>query len=91
LLDVTLRRFGVDSTFVASSEPADYAAALRPETKAVYTEVIGNPSCEIADLAGLADVAHAHGVPLVVDATLATPYLCRPIEHGADIVVHSAT
>ena len=53
--------------------------------------MIGNPSCEVADLAGLADVAHAHGVPLVVDATLATPYLCRPIEHGADIVVHSAT
>jgi len=91
LLDVTLRRFGVDTTFVASADPADYAAALRPETKAIYTEVIGNPSCEIADLAGLADVAHTHGVPLMVDATLATPYLCRPIEHGADIVVHSAT
>jgi O-acetylhomoserine (thiol)-lyase len=91
LLDVTLRRFGVDTTFVASAEPGDYAPALRPETKAIYTEVIGNPSCEIADLAGLADVAHAHGVPLVVDATLATPYLCRPFDHGADIVVHSAT
>ncbi len=91
LLDVTLRRFGVDTTFVASADPADYAAALRPETKAIYTEVIGNPSCEIADLAALADVAHASGVPLMVDATLATPYLCRPIEHGADIVVHSAT
>jgi O-acetylhomoserine (thiol)-lyase len=91
LLDVTLRRFGVDTTFVASAEPDDYAAALRPETKAIYTEVIGNPSCEIADLAGLADVAHAHGVPLMVDATLATPYLCRPFEHGADVVVHSAT
>ena len=91
LLDVTLRRFGVDTTFVASAEPDDFAAAIRPETKAIYTEVIGNPSCEIADLAGLADVAHAHGVPLMVDATLATPYLCRPIEYGADIVVHSAT
>jgi O-acetylhomoserine (thiol)-lyase len=90
-LDVTLRRFGVDTTFVASAEPDDYAAAVRLETKAIYAEVIANPSCEIADLAGLADVAHAHGVPLVVDATLATPYLCRPIEHGADIVVHSAT
>jgi O-acetylhomoserine (thiol)-lyase len=91
LLDVTMRRFGVDTTFVASADPADYAAVLRPETKAIYTEVIGNPSCEIADLTGLAEVAHAHGVPLMVDATLATPYLCRPIEHGADIVVHSAT
>src|SRR6476660_7223010 len=91
LLDVTLRRFGVDTTFVASAEPEDFAAAIRPETKAIYTEVIGNPSCEIADLEALADVAHAHGVPLMVDATLATPYLCRPFEHGADIVVHSAT
>jgi O-acetylhomoserine (thiol)-lyase len=91
LLDVTLRRFGVDTTFVASAEPEDFAAAIRPETKAIYTEVIGNPSCEIADLEALADVAHAHGVPLMVDATLATPFLCRPIEFGADIVVHSAT
>ncbi len=91
LLDVTLRRFGVDTTFVASAEPADFAAAIRPGTKALYTEVIANPSGEIADLAGLADLAHAHGIPLVVDATLATPYLCRPIEHGADVVVHSAT
>jgi O-acetylhomoserine (thiol)-lyase len=90
-LDVTLRRFGVDTTFVPGTDPADYAAAIRPETKVVYTEVIGNPSGEIADLTGLADVAHAAGLPLVVDATLATPYLCRPIEHGADIVIHSAT
>ena len=91
LLDVTLRRFGVDTTFVASAEPAAYAKALRPHTRAVYAEVIGNPSCEVADLAGLADVAHDHGVPFVVDATLATPYLCRPMDHGADIVVHSTT
>lgn len=90
-LDVTLRRFGVQTDFVASSDPAAFQAALRPETKAVYVEMIGNPSGEIADLAGLADVAHGHGVPLVVDATLATPYLVRPIEHGADIVLHSAT
>jgi O-acetylhomoserine (thiol)-lyase len=90
-LDVTLRRFGVDTTFVPGTDPADYAAAIRPETKVVYVEVIANPSGEIADLAGLAQVAHAAGVPLVVDATLATPYLCRPLEHGADIVIHSAT
>jgi len=90
-LDVTLRRFGVETTFVPGTDPADYAAAIRPETKAVYAEVIGNPSGEIADLAGLAEVAHAAGVPLVVDSTLATPYLLRPIEHGADIVIHSAT
>ncbi|WP_250445369.1 O-acetylhomoserine aminocarboxypropyltransferase/cysteine synthase family protein [Actinotalea sp. C106] len=90
-LDVTLRRFGVETTFVPGTDPADYAAAIRPETKVVYAEVVANPSGEITDLAGLAEVAHAAGLPLVVDATLATPYLCRPIEHGADIVVHSAT
>ena len=90
-LDVTLRRFGVETTFVPSSAPEDYRAALRPETKALYVEIIGNPSGEIADLEGLAEVAHEHGVPLVVDATLATPYLIRPLEHGADIVIHSAT
>ncbi|GAB2506869.1 O-acetylhomoserine aminocarboxypropyltransferase/cysteine synthase [Microbacterium petrolearium] len=90
-LDVTLRRFGVETTFVASDDPGDFAAAIRENTKVVYTEVIGNPGGEIADLAGLADVAHAAGVPLVVDATLATPYLVRPIEHGADIVIHSVT
>ncbi|GAA3813025.1 O-acetylhomoserine aminocarboxypropyltransferase/cysteine synthase family protein [Cellulomonas soli] len=90
-LDVTLRRFGVETTFVPGTDPADYAAAIRPETKVLYTEVIANPSGEIADLAGLAQVAHEAGIPLVVDATLATPYLVRPIEHGADIVIHSVT
>lgn len=90
-LDVTLRRFGVETTFVPGTDPADYAAAVRPETKVVYAEVISNPSGEVTDIAGLAEVAHAAGVPLVIDATLSTPYLCRPIEHGADIVIHSAT
>jgi O-acetylhomoserine (thiol)-lyase len=90
-LDVTLRRFGVRTTFVAGSEPADYAAAIGPDTKAVYVEAIGNPSGEIADLEALAGIAHDAGVPLVVDATLATPWLLRPIEYGADIVLHSAT
>lgn len=90
-LDVTLRRFGVETTFVPGTDPAAYAAAIRPETKVLYTEVIANPSGEIADLAGLAQVAHEAGIPLVVDATLATPYLVRPIEHGADIVIHSVT
>ncbi|MDR1825398.1 MAG: O-acetylhomoserine aminocarboxypropyltransferase/cysteine synthase [Bifidobacteriaceae bacterium] len=90
-LDVTLRRFGVDTTFVPGTDPAAFADAIGPRTKAVYTELIGNPSGEIADVAGLAAVAHAAGVPLIVDATLATPYLCRPLEHGADIVIHSAT
>ncbi|MFV0373460.1 O-acetylhomoserine aminocarboxypropyltransferase/cysteine synthase family protein [Microbacterium sp.] len=90
-LDVTLRRFGVETTFVASDDPADYAAAIRPETKVVYVEMIGNPGGEIADIAGLAEVAHTAGIPLVVDSTLATPYLARPLEHGADIVIHSVT
>jgi O-acetylhomoserine (thiol)-lyase len=91
LFEVTLGRFGVDTTFVAHPEPDDIAAAITPHTKAIYTEVIANPSGMIADLAGLADVAHAHGLPLVVDSTTATPYLCRPFEHGADIVLHSVT
>jgi len=90
-LDVTLRRFGVNTVFVGGGDPADYAAAITDRTKLLFAEVIANPSGEIADLAGLAEVAHAAGIPLVVDSTLATPYLCRPIEHGADIVIHSAT
>jgi O-acetylhomoserine (thiol)-lyase len=90
-LDVTLRRFGVDTTFVPGSEADAFAAAITPRTKLLFTEVVSNPGGEVADIAALADVAHAAGIPLVVDATLATPYLCRPIEHGADIVIHSAT
>jgi len=90
-LDGTLRRFGVSTTFVAGDSLDDYAAAITEKTRLIYTEVIGNPGGTIADLEGLAELAHAHDLPLVVDATLATPYLCRPIEHGADIVLHSAT
>jgi O-acetylhomoserine (thiol)-lyase len=90
-LDVTLRRFGVETTFVQSDNPADFAAAIQDNTKLVFTEVVSNPSSAVADIAGLAEVAHAAGVPLVVDATTVTPFLCRPIEHGADIVIHSAT
>ncbi|WP_218220840.1 O-acetylhomoserine aminocarboxypropyltransferase/cysteine synthase family protein [Nesterenkonia sp. Act20] len=90
-LDVTLRRFGIETTFVDSLEPADYESAMQENTKVVYTEVVANPSSDIADLRGLSEVAHAHGVPLVVDSTLTTPYLIRPFEHGADIVIHSVT
>ncbi len=90
-LDVTLRRFGVDTTFVRSSDPADYAAAITDKTKLIYAETVSNPSGEIADIEGLADVAHAHHLPLIIDGTVATPYLNRPIEWGADIVIHSAT
>ncbi|WP_165064968.1 O-acetylhomoserine aminocarboxypropyltransferase/cysteine synthase family protein [Marisediminicola senii] len=90
-LDVTLRRFGVDTIFVRSADPADYAAAITDKTRFLYAETVANPSGEIADIEGLADVAHAHDLPLIIDSTIATPYLNRPIEWGADVVVHSAT
>lgn len=91
LLNVTLRRLGIDVTFVDPADLAAVAAAIRPNTKAVYAETIGNPRIDVIDLAGLAEIAHQNGVPLIVDNTFASPYLCRPFEHGADIVVHSAT
>jgi O-acetylhomoserine (thiol)-lyase len=91
LMEVTLARFGVETTFVAQPEPDAVATAITDRTKAVYVEVIANPSGMIPDFEGLAEVAHAAGVPLVVDSTMATPYLCRPLEHGADIVLHSVT
>jgi O-acetylhomoserine (thiol)-lyase len=90
-LDITLRRFGVDTTFVTDTNPDDYAAAITDKTKLIFTESITNPSGDIADLEGLAEVAHAHHLPLIVDSTVATPYLNRPIEWGADVVIHSAT
>ena len=90
-LDVTLRRFGVETTFVASHDPADYRAAITDRTRFVFAEIVANPSGEVCDVAGLAEVAHDAGLPLVIDATMATPYLCRPMEHGADIVIHSMT
>jgi O-acetylhomoserine (thiol)-lyase len=91
LLDVTLRRLGIDTTFIADDDPKAFADALQPNTRAVFAEVIANPSGTVADVEGLADVAHDHGIPLVIDGTTVTPYLCRPIEHGADIVLHSTT
>src|SRR3954468_2021310 len=90
-LDVTLRRFGIDTTFVNSADPADYAAAITDKTKLIFAEIVSNPSGQVADVEGLADVAHAANIPLIIDSTLATPYLSRPIEWGADVVVHSAT
>ncbi|HET8930418.1 MAG TPA: O-acetylhomoserine aminocarboxypropyltransferase/cysteine synthase family protein [Acidimicrobiales bacterium] len=89
--NVTFRRMGIEVDFVDPADPEAFAAAIRPNTKAVFAETIGNPGGTICDIAALADIAHAHGIPLVVDNTFATPYLCRPIEWGADIVVHSAT
>ena len=90
-LDVTLRRFGVETTFVQGSNPEDYDAAITDKTKLIFAEIVANPSGEVADLEGLADVAHAAQLPLIIDSTIATPYLNRPIEWGADVVIHSAT
>jgi O-acetylhomoserine (thiol)-lyase len=90
-LTVTVKRMGIDTSFVPVSDLAEVRAAIRPETKLVFVETIGNPSGALADIRAFADLAHEAGIPLVVDNTFATPYLCRPIEHGADIVVHSAT
>ncbi len=91
LFSTTMRRMGIETDFVPNDQPAAFEAAIRPETKLLYTEIIGNPSGAVADVEALADVAHNAGIPLVIDATFATPYLCRPIEFGADIVLHSAT
>jgi O-acetylhomoserine (thiol)-lyase len=91
LLSTTLARLGIATRFVGSPDPSRIRAAITCKTRAVFVEAVGNPSGEVADLPALADVAHQRGVPLAVDATTATPVLCRPIEHGADIVIHSAT
>jgi len=88
---VTLKRMGIECTLVPGDDLAAFAAAIRPETKLLFAETIGNPLGNVADLSGLSRVAHAAGIPLVVDNTFATPALCRPIEWGADIVTHSAT
>ena len=91
LLTGIARRFGIDVDLVDGTDPAAVRAALRPRTRAVYAETIANPTMTVADLPGLAEAADQARVPLVVDNTVASPYLCRPIEHGASIVVHSAT
>jgi O-acetylhomoserine (thiol)-lyase len=89
--DVTLRRMGVDVTFVDIHDLDAVEAAINERTKLVYGETIGNPKADVLDISAVSELAHRHGLPLVVDNTFATPYLCRPIEHGADVVVHSAT
>lgn len=87
----TLKGSGVETTFVDPHDPDNFERAIRPETKALYLETLGNPHGDVADMEAIAAIAHRHGLPLIVDNTFATPYLFRPIEHGADIVVHSAT
>ncbi len=88
---VTFAKFGIECTFVEPDDPGNFRRALRPATKALFAETIANPRLNVLDIEAVAAIAHEHGVPLVVDNTLASPYLCQPIRHGADIVVHSAT
>lgn len=91
LLAHTLPHYGITTTFVDAHNLEELEAAIRPETRAVYLETLGNPNSDIPDIDAVAQIAHKHGLPLVIDNTFGTPYLIRPIEHGADIVVHSAT
>ena len=91
LLAHTRPQFGVNTTFVNAHDLAEVEGAIQPNTKAIYLETLGNPNSDIPDIDAIAEIAHKHGLPLVIDNTFGTPYLIRPIEHGADIVVHSAT
>ena len=91
LFSHTLPRFGIETTKVDPRDFDAFKAAIRPETRLLFAETIGNPGLEIADIARLAEIAHAAGIPLMIDSTFATPYLCRPLDHGADLVMHSAT
>ena len=89
--DVTFRRMGIQTSFADPDDLDSFRRAITPRTRALYAETIGNPRINVLDIAALAAIAHEHNLPLVIDNTFASPYLCRPIEHGADIVVHSAT
>src|SRR5579871_2564867 len=91
LLKLTLPRFGIEASFVDPRDPAALGAAIRPETRLVFAEILGNPGLEVLDVPRVAEVAHRAGLPLLVDATFATPYLCRTLDLGADLVMHSAT
>jgi O-acetylhomoserine (thiol)-lyase len=90
-LDISLRRLGIDTVFVDPDDPENFRRAITPKTKLIYGETVANPRINPLDIEAVAAIAHEHKLPLVIDNTFATPYLCRPIEHGADIVVHSAT
>lgn len=89
--DISFRKMGIQTTFVDNRDPDNFCRAITPRTRALYAETIGNPKIDVLDIEAVAKVAHEHGLPLIVDNTFATPYLCRPLEWGADIVVHSAT
>jgi len=87
----TFKDLGIETTFLDGSDPENFRAAIKPNTKAVYLESLGNPNADVLDLEAIAKIAHDNGIPVIIDNTFSTPYLFRPIEHGADIVVHSAT
>ena len=89
--DVTLRKMGIETTFVDPDQPEQFRNALRDNTRLLYAETLGNPKINVLDIEPIADIAHGAGVPLMIDNTMASPYLCRPFDWGADIVVHSAT
>jgi O-acetylhomoserine (thiol)-lyase len=91
LLHYTLRRFGIETTFVAPGDLDAWRAALRPNTRLLFGETVGNPGLDVLDIAAVADIAHSAGVPLLVDSTLTSPWLIKPFEHGADLIYHSAT
>ena len=91
LLEHTLKNYGITTTFVEASDPKNFDKAVKANTKAIFIETLGNPRSDVVDIEEIAKVAHKHNIPLVIDNTFGTPYLIRPIEHGADIVVHSAT
>jgi len=91
LLGVTLRNLGINVTFVDPDDFEAWEKAITPKTKALFVEVVGNPNANVADISRLAEIAHSHNIPLIADSTLTTPILCRPLEHGADYVIHSAT
>lgn len=91
LLAINLAKYGIQTTFVDATSPDAFAAAIRPQTRALFAESLGNPSLTVIDIAAVAEVAHAHGLPLIIDNTVPSPCLCNPIALGADIVVHSAT
>jgi O-acetylhomoserine (thiol)-lyase len=89
--DISFRKLGIETTFVDPDEPENFRKAITPRTRLLYGETLGNPRINVLDLAAVAEIAHEAGVPLMIDNTFATPYLCRPIAHGADVVTHSAT
>jgi O-acetylhomoserine (thiol)-lyase len=91
LFKVTLKRFGIDVSFVDPADPENFRRVLKPRTKAIYAETSGNPKLDVVDFQAVADIAHGAGIPFIVDNTVTTPWLCRPLEYGADIVIHSAT